>query len=182
VSESEINPQSTAQDGANPAQGPAQSNGSSEAPSAEAAAAAKIQELENKYKYLYAEFENYKKRVIKERSDIIKFGWENVARDLLQVTDNLERAIAHIPAGTDKALVDGLQMVLTHFKSTLQKQGVQEIQAVGQNFNPELHEAMAQETSDQPAGLVCREHSKGYTLHGRLLRPSRVAVSSGKAG
>src|SRR3954469_1881650 len=84
-----------------------------------------LREKESKYLYLYAEFENYKKRAIKERSDAMKFGWEGVARDLLQVADNLERGLAHAPATTDKNLLEGLNMTLNQFRTAMQKQGVQ---------------------------------------------------------
>lgn len=146
----------------------------------------KVQELEalakekeNKYLYLYADFENFKKRSIKERSDLIKYGWEPVARDLLQTVDNLERALEHIPANTDKNLTEGLNMVLNQFKSSLQKQGVQVIESVGKTFDPNLHEAIGQEPSDLPSGTIVKDVTRGYTLHGRLLRPARVVLSSG---
>jgi molecular chaperone GrpE len=136
---------------------------------------------ENKYLYLYAEFENYKKRVFRERTDLVKFGWEPVARELLQVQDNLERALAHIAPGTDKTLVDGLNMVLAQFKSSLEKQGVAPVETDRKMFDPNLHEAIGKETSDLPAGTITQEHSRGYMLHGRLLRPARVVVSEGRS-
>lgn len=146
----------------------------------------KIQELEaqakekdQKYLYLYAEFENYKKRAIKERSDAMKFGWENVARELLQVVDNLERALSHVPPGTDGNLITGLNMTLSQFRSALQKQGVQTIETKNQPFNPEFHDAVGQEPSELPSGTITQEQLKGYTMHGRLLRPASVVVSSG---
>ncbi|OFZ21458.1 MAG: nucleotide exchange factor GrpE [Bdellovibrionales bacterium GWB1_55_8] len=142
----------------------------------------KLKEQESKYSYLYADFDNYKKRVIKERADLLKFGWEAPARDLLQVLDNLERGLAHAPAGTDKALTQGLEMVVSQFKGILEKQGIQTVTSLGKPFDPNYGEAVAQEPSDQPSGTVIREHSPGYTLHGRLLRPARVVVSSGKEG
>jgi molecular chaperone GrpE len=149
---------------------------------------AKIQELEaqlkeknDRYLYLYAEFDNFKKRAVKERSDLMKYGWENVAREMILVMDNFQRALSHIPAGTDKNLADGLQMILSQFRSSLQKQGVQQIEALGKEFNPELEEAVGQMPSDQPAGTVVREELPGYTLHGRLLRPANVIVSMGQA-
>jgi molecular chaperone GrpE len=141
---------------------------------------AQIKEKESKYLYLYADFENYKKRAVKERSDAMKFGWEGVARDLLQVADNLDRALSHIPAGTDKNLSDGLNLILSQFRSTMQKQGVQPIESVGKTFDPELHEAIGQEPSDKPQGAITREELKGYTLHGRLLRPANVIISMGQ--
>jgi molecular chaperone GrpE len=167
----------------------AHSNG--ESANTEATETSKIQELEalvkekeQKYVYLYADFENYKKRVIKERSDLLKFGWEASARQLLEVIDNLERALAHMPNSKEpanKTLEDGLKMVLNQFKAVLEKQGVQHIAAEGKPFDPNLHEAIGQEKSEHPEGHVVRDEMKGYTIHGRLLRPSRVIVSGGAA-
>jgi len=138
---------------------------------------AQLKEEKNKYLYLYADFDNFKKRAVKERSELIKFGWESVARELLGVLDNLDLALAHVPPGADKNWVDGLRMVAQQFQATLEKQGVTPVRAQG--FDPNLHEAVGQENSDQPAGTIIKEHSRGYLLHGRLLRPARVVVSSG---
>jgi molecular chaperone GrpE len=142
---------------------------------------AQLKEKDAKYLYLYAEFENYKKRSFKELQDARKFGWENVGRDLLQVLDNLERALAHTPPETDKNLMIGLQMVIQQFKQTLQRNGVEEIPTVGKPFDPNVAEAVGQEPSELPAGTVTQEQLKGYMLHGRLLRPARVLVSSGNS-
>ena len=136
-----------------------------------------VKEKENKYLYLYADFENYKKRAIKERSDLQKFGWESVARDLLQALDNLDRALDHTPPNSDKNWVDGLQMSVNHFKAVLEKQGVRTIETLAKPFDPNLHEAVSQEKSDLPPGTITKEHLRGYTLHGRLLRPAQVTVS-----
>ena len=163
-------------------------NGAASAASAESSASPELvakfeealKEEKNKYLYLYAEFENFKKRAVKERSDTMKFGWEGVARDLLGVLDNLDRAIQAMPAGTDENLKKGIEMIQGQFQNTLEKQGVKPITTIGQTFNPEIHEAMGQEPSDQPSGTITRELFKGYTLHGRLLRPARVVFSSGK--
>jgi molecular chaperone GrpE len=142
---------------------------------------AKLKEAEQKYVYLYAEFENYKKRAVKERQDTLKFGWENVASGLLDVLDNLDRALQAAKPETDPNLMSGLKMVSAQFKSTLEKQGVTEIKSVDQPFNPELHEGVGQIPSEKPQGTIVQEAQKGYTLHGRLLRPSRVLISSGQA-
>jgi molecular chaperone GrpE len=72
-------------------------------------------------------------------------------------------------------------MVASQFRATLEKQGVQTISSIDQTFNPEIHEAVAQQPSDKSSGIIIQEHQKGYLLHGRLLRPSRVVVSSGAA-
>lgn len=142
---------------------------------------AQVKEKEGKYLYLYADFENFKKRSIKERSDLVKFGWESLARELLQTLDNLERALSHVPAGTDSKLEEGLNLILSQFKATLQKNGVQHIESLKKDFDPNLHEAVGQEASELPSGTVVKEHTRGYTLHGRLLRPSQVSISGGKA-
>ncbi len=141
----------------------------------------KLKEAEQKYVYLYAEFENFKKRAVKERQDTVKFGWENVASGLLEVLDNFNRALTFAKPDGDPSLVSGLKMVAQQFKATLEKQGVAEIATENQNFNPEMHEAVGQLPSEKPAGLIVQEHQKGYTLHGRLLRPARVMISSGQA-
>jgi molecular chaperone GrpE len=141
---------------------------------------AQVKERDQKYLYLYAEFENYKKRAIKDRSDLLKFGWESTARELLMVVDNLERALAHVMPGTDKNLMAGLEMVMGQFRGALEKGGVTKIESVGKDFDPNLHEAVGQEPSDRPSGQITREELKGYLIHGRLLRPSKVVISSGK--
>jgi molecular chaperone GrpE len=142
---------------------------------------AKLKEAEQKYIYLYADFENFKKRAIKERQETIKFGWENVASSLLDVLDNLDRALQFAKTDTDPGLMSGLKMVSQQFKATMEKQGVAEIKSIDQSFNPELHEGVGQIPSDKPEGTIVQEAQKGYTLHGRLLRPSRVLISSGVA-
>jgi molecular chaperone GrpE len=140
---------------------------------------AQVKDKENKYLYLYAEFENFKKRSVKERSDLLKFGWEAPARELLQVVDNLERALEHVPPGTDKTLSEGLALIVQQFEQTLKKQGITLIESEGKPFDANLHEAVGQEPSELPSGTIVRELLAGYTLHGRLLRPARVVISSG---
>jgi molecular chaperone GrpE len=132
---------------------------------------------QQKYVYLYAEFENYKKRAFKERQDTLKYALESPAAALLEVLDNFERALQFAKPDGDPTLVEGLKMVMSQFKTTLEKQGVIEISALGQVFNPEFHEAVGQVPSDLPEGTVAQCHQKGYQLHGRLIRPARVLVS-----
>jgi molecular chaperone GrpE len=141
----------------------------------------RAKEAEQKYVYLYAEFENYKKRMQKERSDLVKFGWEGVARELLSVLDNLERALAFMPENADKNMVEGIRMVSNQFGGALQKGGVERVKAKDAAFDPAVHEAVGSEPSDKPQGTILQEHQGGYTLHGRLLRPARVVLSAGQA-
>lgn len=142
---------------------------------------AKLAEAQQKYVYLYAEFDNFKKRAIKERQDLVKFAFEPAAREILAVVDNLGRALEFMPEGTDNNLKTGIQMVYDQLAQSLQKHGVEAIQTSGAAFDPNLHEAVGQLPSEQAAGTIIQEHQKGYTLHGRLLRPSRVVLSAGPA-
>jgi molecular chaperone GrpE len=156
--------------GSNPAQAPTELE----------TAQAEASEAEKKYVYLYAEFENFKKRAVKERQEATQFGWEPVARDLLGVLDNLERAVLHMPATTDPTLKAGIEMVAKQFAQTLEKRGVQEVKALGLPFDPNFQEAVGQDFSSEFAnGSVHKVETKGFTLHGRLLRPARVLVSMG---
>ncbi len=140
--------------------------------------AGELKEAKSKYLYLYAEFENYKKRALKERSDYIKFGHESLMRELISLKDNLERALQF--AG-DSPIVAGLKMVDGEFRKTLERFGVQIHSALGQKFDPSLHEAIGQEPQEslEKVGLIVREEQKGYSLHGRLIRAARVIVGVG---
>ncbi len=165
---------------------PANSEAAEQAPKTdETAALAKLEEQvkaeQQKYVYLYAEFDNYKKRVAREREELLKYGFEKAARDVIQVADNLQRAVDHIPESTDKNLRAGIQMVLDQLNQTLQRHGVEAVSASGKPFDPNVHEAVGQQASESPAGIVIQEHQKGYVLHGRLLRPARVVISAGPA-
>ena len=135
---------------------------------------------DSKYLYLYAEFENFKKRVAQERTELLKFSLEPVALDLLNVVDSLEAALKHFSlSGDNQSLADGLQVTLKQLKAALQKQGVEPIQSIGCPFDPDFHETVGQESSESPSGTILKEEQTGYTLHGRLLRPARVTISSG---
>jgi len=140
-----------------------------------------LQEKDNKYKYLVADLENLKKRTLKERGDLLKFGWETLAKELLQVIDSMERALQHASPQTDQSLLDGLHMTLKQLKASLEKQGVQHIDTKKKSFDPHIHEAVGQVPSENhPAGTIIEEHMTGYMLHGRLLRPAKVIISGGQ--
>ncbi len=162
---------------------PAYEPGSPESPidSKIAELEAALKEERNKYLYLYADFENFKKRAVKERADAMKFGWERIAGEILGVVDNLERAVEFMPKEVDANLKTGIEMTVSQFRAVLEKQGVALIPTDGLPFNPELHEAMGQELASLPSGHVTKTLVKGYTLHGRLLRPAKVVISAGPA-
>jgi molecular chaperone GrpE len=127
-----------------------------------------------------AELENFRKRMQREKDDLVRFANENLLRELLPVVDNLARAIEHARKDTDnlEGLLEGVNMTLSQCQKILDKFGVSPVTAVGEPFNPAFHEAMGQlESADYPANTVLQEMQKGYTLNDRLLRPALVLVS-----
>lgn len=136
----------------------------------------------DKWLRLRAEFENFKKRMQKEKADLLKFGNENLLKALLPVLDNLNRAIEHGKNANDNSpLLEGVEMVQKEFLTILERFGVKPVQAVGEVFDPEKHEAISQEESDLESNRVISAVQGGYLYHDRLLRPARVIVSKGKA-
>lgn len=133
----------------------------------------------NDYLYLRAEFENYKKHAIKERSDLLKFGGERLVRDLLAVLDNFDRALA-VQATPENvaAFRQGIELTANELRAALNKNGVTELKSDGAAFDPNLHEALSSEISSSvPAGHVSRVFQKGYKLHDKLVRPAQVVVA-----
>ena len=124
-----------------------------------------------------AEFDNFKKRALKEKEDTQKFGSERLLKDFLPVMDNLERALDHAEQHDLKQVIEGVRLVQKLFESTLSKHGVTGFTAVGKPFDPGLHEALMQQESDAPPNTVVSEMAKGYKLHDRLVRPAAVVVS-----
>lgn len=128
-----------------------------------------------------AEFDNYKKRTAREMQDVVKFSNEKIAADLLSVVDNLERALESgtSRSGEEDPLVQGVSLVLDEIIKVLERYHVKPIRAMGEPFDPALHQAMMQEPSEEfPPNTVVKEMQKGYLIHDRLLRPTLVAVSS----
>lgn len=137
---------------------------------------------------LAADFDNFRRRALREREESYHFGHQNLVKDLLPSVDNLERAIEHAGqsgsgSGDLAALLQGVELVLREIRAVLAKHGVTEIEAEGQPFDPAVHEAMAQvEHPTAPANTVVQVFQRGYRLRDRLLRPARVVVSRGAAG
>ena len=136
---------------------------------------------ENHDRYLRAcaELENYKKRAARDREDFIKYGNETLIKDLLPTVDNMERALEHTSDSENfKAFADGLGLIRDSFLAALGKHGVEKIDAIGKEFDPNFHEAMIQvEGKRKKDNKVVEEFEKGYLLNGRLLRPSKVSIS-----
>jgi molecular chaperone GrpE len=128
--------------------------------------------------------DNYRKRMEREKSDLLKFGNERVLRDLLEILDNFERTIGMLRPDQDqkvKNLVFGLDMIEKQFLGALEKHGMKTIESVGKDFDPNFHEAMSQEYAEgRKPNEVIKEFQKGYVLNGRVIRASKVVVASDK--
>jgi molecular chaperone GrpE len=131
-------------------------------------------------KRLKAEFENYKRRSQKERERIVSWSNEDLMKQFLPVLDDLERAVDSSQQSKNHttSLVEGMRMILEKLRAVLQKQGLQEIKAKGEQFNPHFHEAiMSVDLAEYPDNLVVEEMRKGYKLKDRILRPAMVKVN-----
>ena len=138
-----------------------------------------VERLQDRVLRLHAEFENYKKRMAREKAEFLKFAHEGLILDFLPVLDNLDRAVGVARAEVGSTpLLEGLEMIGRLFRSALEKAGVTEMKTMGQPFDPAYHQAVAQvETSQGEANLVVEEIQKGYLIEGRVLRPAMVKVS-----
>jgi molecular chaperone GrpE len=135
-----------------------------------------------------AEFDNFKKRMEREKSKLLKYAGENILRDLLVTLDNLDRAVEQGNAAavddTKKleSMLQGVELTRKGLVATLERYGVEPLTAVGLTFNPDEHDALTMEASEEvPANHVLREFAKGYRFRDRVLRHAQVVVSSGPA-
>lgn len=145
-----------------------------------------LEAAKDRHLRLQAEFENFRRRSMKEKQETQLYGPQNLVKDLLTTVDNLERAIEHSEQSGDadlKSLLQGVQLVQRELLGTLANHGVVVVEADGQPFDPAVHEAMGQAPNDEmPANTVVEVLQKGYQLRDRLLRPARVIVSTPAAG
>jgi len=130
---------------------------------------------------LQAEFENYRRRVTRDQGDLVARAGKRIVEELLPVLDNLERAIDHTTAGGDlEHLLAGVEMVQQQLIGVFEKEGVEIVDPFGQEFDPQIHQAVGQrEDADVPDNTVVEVFQKGYLLGGRVIRPAMVIVSSG---
>jgi molecular chaperone GrpE len=148
------------------------------------AATQEAKENYDRFLRVSAEFENYKKRSTREMDDFRKFANQSLIKEILAVVDNLERALISSKgnSGNDKCMADGVNLTLKDIMKVFEKFSVKSIDSVGQLFDPNFHQAMMQEeTDDYPENTVITEFQKGYMIHDRLLRPSMVVVAAAKA-
>ena len=131
-----------------------------------------------KYLRLAADFQNFRRRVEKEKSDIYAYANEKIALDIIDVMDNFERALQHSEECADKQFVEGIGKIYKQLKSVLDKNNIVEIKAEGEDFDPNFHNAVtSEENSDFECGKVIQALQKGYTLNDKVIRPSMVRVA-----
>jgi len=130
-----------------------------------------------------ADFENYKKRCAREKEEATKYANTSLLKKLVSIVDHFELGLEAARGESEKSpIYSGMSLVLKQLQDSLTESGLQPIDAVGQKFDPNLHEAIAHEPSDEvPEGIVIRQTRRGYRFKDRLLRPSAVVVSSGPA-
>lgn len=141
---------------------------------------AELAKAKSDYLYLLAEFDNYRKNAIKERSELSKYGSERFIREFLNVYDNFERALeTEVKSENWNSFRDGVELIANEMKSLLQRFGVEEVKAQGEAFDPTKHEALSSEPhAELPAGHVARVFKKAYKIHDKLIRPAQVTVST----
>lgn len=138
-------------------------------------------DYKEKYYYLLAEMQNMQKRTEKEMDSLRKYGNEKILKDLVEVIDNFERTLSFIKGDEDekvKNIVVGIDMINKQFIESLSKHGLRQIEALGKEFDPNFHEALAQQPAEGKKDMeVIMVHQNGYTLNDRLVRPAKVIVA-----
>ncbi len=141
-----------------------------------------LKESNDKQLRVLAEFDNYRKRVNRERQDIARYGCENLIKNLIPILDNFQRAMEAAGENQDfQNFITGIKMIQGSLFAALQKEGLQPIRALKEKFDPHLHDVMMQvETDDEAEGTVVEEMLTGYKLHDKVIRHSMVKVSKKK--
>jgi molecular chaperone GrpE len=149
------------------------------AAAAEESAGAGGEDESARYMRLAADFQNYKKRTEKEKSDIYAYAIEKFAADILDVIDNFERAIAQdATSGADDNFIEGMKLIMEQLVNVLERNDIEEIAALGEEFDPNLHHAVQMEDSKEyDSGKVTNVIQKGYKIKEKVLRPSMVVVA-----
>lgn len=142
----------------------------------------RIQEAEGRALRVQAELENFRRRTRREMDDQLKFASLPLIHDLIEVVDNLSRALSAAETESGQPLVEGVRMVQNQLEQLLEKNGCQRIAAVNQLFDPHLHAALEMRPSEEvPANVVIAETRSGFRMHDRVVRPAQVVVSTGPA-
>ncbi|MCZ7398657.1 MAG: nucleotide exchange factor GrpE [Candidatus Methanoperedens sp.] len=141
-----------------------------------------LEEEKDRYLRLNADFDNLRKRTLKERDEFMKYANEKLILELVDVWESLERGIENAKKANDKdLLIEGMELVYKQFKNVLEKNGLTPIKAVGEKFDHYKHEAMMQTITDEyDEGTILEEFARGYMLNGKVIRYSKVRVSKNK--
>ena len=126
---------------------------------------------------LLAEFDNYKRRTQEERGNLLKYGGEGLAKALLPILDDLHRTLETDGKTKARTILEGVELIMSKLDKTLEEQGIVVFDSVGQDFDPELHEALMSEESDKGDNVVLKEFEKGYRYNDKILRHAKVVVS-----
>lgn len=139
----------------------------------------KLIEINDKYLRLYSEFDNFRKRTIKEKADLIKYASEDVIKELLPVIDDLERALLAMVNERNDADIEGIKLIYHKFIGILEKKGLKPIEAKGEKFDEEYHEAVTKfpASCEEEKGIVIDEIEKGYMLNDKVIRYAKVVVA-----
>lgn len=138
----------------------------------------KIDDLTDTLKRTQAEFENYQKRIEREKEQQAKFSAEQLIRKFLPILDNLELALQHCTKRDE--FYKGVEMIYANIRTMLEEEGVKPIQAQGLPFDPYRHEALMTQAAEQEKNTVIDVMQQGYELHGKIIRPAKVTISKGK--
>ena len=138
-----------------------------------------IKSLNDRLLRTLAEFENFKKRTTREKSELLHYATDEISKEMLRTVDNLENAIRHAREGSQaESIIEGIEMTLKQLLKSLERFGVSGFNSLGEKFDPNRHEAMLQvESADHEPNTIIDEAQKGYFLRERLLRPAQVTVS-----
>ena len=126
---------------------------------------------------LLAEFDNYKRRTQEERIQLFKYAGEDLAKAILPILDDLHRTMESDGKGKARSILEGIELIVAKLDKTLEDQGIVPFDSVGQDFDPELHEALMSEKSDKGDNVILKEFEKGYKYNDKILRHSKVVVS-----
>ena len=126
---------------------------------------------------LLAEFDNYKRRTQEERGKLFKYAGEELAKAILPILDDLHRTLESDGKGKARSILEGIELIVAKLDKTLEEQGIVPFDSVGQDFDPELHEALMSEKSDKGDNVILKEFEKGYKYNDKILRHSKVVVS-----
>ncbi|WCF09973.1 nucleotide exchange factor GrpE [Paenibacillus thiaminolyticus] len=142
-------------------------------------ARAQAEELQQRLLRAQADFDNFRRRTVKEKEELAQYASSKLVTELLPVLDNFERALAAAQTGSEEqSFVKGVDMIFRQLTQVLEQEGVKAMNAVGEPFNPEFHQAIMQvESEEHEEGIVVEEVQKGYMLKDRVLRPAMVKVS-----